>query len=149
MMSLACPHSPSIFGWPSAVWGGANFGSSFGGFRGSIQPGGGAAFGGGGGPCATMRAAVTSMIVPVSTNVIAVPTDRLPIMSSDLLRRRCMECFVEPVAVVLEQLCGLLFVAIENHAHAPRSREHLRVLDSHLIVEVIGIERCKPFDQVQ
>src|SRR5438105_3202479 len=73
MMSLACAHSPSIFGWPSAVRGGANFGSSFGGFRGSIQLGGGAAFGGGGGPCCAATA-------PPSNNAVNIPKNSFAIV---------------------------------------------------------------------
>ena len=48
-----------------------------------------------------------------------------------------------------EQLRVLLFVAVQNHAHPPRPCEHRRVLDRHLIVDVIGVERREAFDQVQ
>src|SRR5882672_7181642 len=85
MMSLAWAHRPSMLGWPSVLRAGVKFGSSFGGFLGSIQPGGGGFFGGGG-PWAAMRAPVADMIVPVSTNAITAPTDSLAIcVSSEAL----------------------------------------------------------------
>ena len=52
--------------------GGCQFGSSFGGFLGSIHPGGGGFFGGGGGPCAAMRTApvVESLDTPDGTGTV-------------------------------------------------------------------------------
>src|SRR5580765_8825477 len=101
MMSLACTHCPSMFGCPSFVRLGLKFGSSFGGFRGSIQPGGGGFFGGGG-PCAAMRAAAATMIVLVSTKAIPAPTDGLTINAPRTLLGYRVELVVERVTLVLE-----------------------------------------------
>src|SRR5712692_9537501 len=71
MMSLAWFHCPSRLGWPSAVRGGFQLGSSLGGFLGSIQPGGGGFFGGGG-PCA----ATWAVTVPAINAVIMAARNR-------------------------------------------------------------------------
>src|SRR4029434_6830493 len=94
-----------MFGWPSGVRGGCQFGSSFGGFLGSIQPGGGGFFGGGGGPCAAMRAAPADSMAPATTDAITAATDRLVITPPiSLGRHRSVKFVVECVAFVFEDL---------------------------------------------
>src|SRR5438552_3411247 len=112
MMSLACAHCPAMLGWPSAVLGGLQFGSSFGGFLGSIHPGGGGFFGGGG-PCAATRTTVTATIVAVRITAINAPTNVLLISAS--LRRGRMELVVKRVALVLQQLNVRFPVAVQDH----------------------------------
>ena len=86
-----------------------------------------------------------------SIDAITAPRNRLVIRASSLTGRRRygMELVVERVALVFEQLKVRFPVTVENHAHAPRPREHLRILDRHLIRDVIGVERREAFDQVQ
>src|SRR4026208_54305 len=52
-------------------------------------------------------------------------------------------------ALELEQLCALFLPAIERHLDLQRPREHLRVLDSGLIVEHIRTHRRESLDDVQ
>src|SRR5438093_4846378 len=102
MMSLACAHCPAMLGWPSGVRTGLEFGSSFGGFLGSIHPGGGAFFGAGGGPWAAIGTAVTETIVPARTEAINAPRNGLVISASP--HRGRVEFMVQRVALVLQQL---------------------------------------------
>src|ERR1041384_114842 len=145
MMSLACAHSPSKLGCPSGVRAGVKAESSFGGFRGSIQPGGGAAFGGGGGACCadTASASTKPITIPASSLVMYRPPRLLR------LRNRRMKRVVESEAIVFEQLKIRLAMTVENHAHSPRPGKHLRVLDGHFVGDVIAIEGGEPLDQVQ
>ena len=60
-----------------------------------------------------------------------------------------MELVFKRVTFVLEQLHVLVFVAIKDHAHAPRSAEHLRVLYGYIVGDVVGVDQRETFDQVQ
>src|SRR5258705_10879661 len=42
----------------------------------------------------------------------------------------------------------LFLVPVQDHAHLPRTREHLRILDRRLVGDVIRVERRVPFDDV-
>src|SRR6185369_4972349 len=139
-----------MFGFPSVVRGGCQFGSAFGGFRGSIQPGGGGFFGGGGGPCAAIRAAPADSMAPATTDAITAANNGLLMTPpASIGRHRGMKLVVEPEAFVFQNLKVWFAMAVEHHAHAPRSGEHLRVLDCHLIRDVVAIERGETFDQMQ
>ncbi len=50
---------------------------------------------------------------------------------------------------MLEKLRIRFLPTIEDHPHRPRSREHLRILHRHLIVDVVGTDERVAFDQVQ
>src|SRR5258705_13488464 len=43
----------------------------------------------------------------------------------------------------------LFLVPVQDHAHLPRAREHLRILDCRLVGDVIRVERRVPFDDGQ
>src|SRR5579862_9727291 len=134
MMSLAWSHWPAMFGCPSGVRGGVQFGSSSGGCLGSIQFGGGGFFGGGGAcdDCAATDSAATETIAdstaanpsrrPVPDRAVTTPPSNT---AGPLPRRqRRMELVVKGVAVVLEQLQVLVLPPIEHHAHLPGSCKH-------------------------
>ena len=53
------------------------------------------------------------------------------------------------MALVFEQLAVSFLTPVERHAHLPRPREHLRVLDRDFVEHVIGAGRRIAFDDVQ
>ena len=57
--------------------------------------------------------------------------------------------FVERVALMLEKLRIRFLPTIERHPHLPRSREHLRILDGHLVVDVVRSDGRVALDHVQ
>src|SRR5712692_7593167 len=63
--------------------------------------------------------------------------------------RRHMKFVAKRVALVLQQLKVPFLVAIENHAHLPGSRKHLRILDRYFVVDVIGAHGSVPFNHMQ
>src|SRR5207253_11514857 len=107
-------------------------------------------FGGGGGPCAAMRAAPAESIAPATTDAITTPSNGLVIPPpASPGWRRGMKCVVKREAFVFEQLKVRFPVAVEDHGHLPRPHEHLRILDRHVVRNVIAIERREPLDHVQ
>src|SRR4030095_4144436 len=51
--------------------------------------------------------------------------------------------------LVLEQPEIFLLVPIEHHAHLPWPREHLRIFDRRFVVDVIGVGKRVPLDDVE
>src|SRR6185503_20055715 len=51
--------------------------------------------------------------------------------------------------VVLQQPDISLLATVEWHAHLPWSGEYCRVINGHLVVDVIGTGKSETFDQVQ
>src|SRR5215813_2480406 len=130
--------------------GGCQLGSSFGGFRGSIHPGGGGFFGGGGGPCAAMRVTPADSMAPATIDAMTAATDGLLMTPpASVGRHRGMKLVVKPEAFVFQDLKVWFAMAVQHHAHAPRSGEYLRVLDRHLIRDVVAIERGEALNQMQ
>src|SRR5216684_6511881 len=53
------------------------------------------------------------------------------------------------IALVFQQLKILLLVTIEEHAHLPWSREHLRILDQRFVSQVVRSSWRVAFNHVQ
>src|SRR5437879_6195100 len=53
------------------------------------------------------------------------------------------------IALVFQQLKILLLVTIQEHAHLPRPREHLLVLDQRLVSQVVRSSWRVAFNHVQ
>src|SRR5262245_12453974 len=97
-----------------------------------------------------MRAAPADSMAPATTDTITAANDGLLMTPpASIGRHRGMKLVVEGEAFVFEDLSVWFAVAIQHHAHAPRPREHARILDGHFICDVVAIEWREALDQVQ
>src|SRR5262249_26655437 len=65
----------------------------------------------------------------------------------ELLERR--QWIPESQALVLEDFEVLLDAAVQRHADRPRPREHLRIFDRRLVLQMVRADRCVSFNDVQ
>src|SRR5262245_63095662 len=97
-----------------------------------------------------MRATPTDSMAPATTDAMTAANNGLLMTPpASVGWHRGMKLVIKPEALVFQDLKVRFAMTVQHHAHAPRSREYLRVLNRHLIRDVVAIEWGETLDQMQ
>ena len=102
------------------------------------------------------------IVFPVSSSLIEfvaggylardVDHDRVafPVLHQLLLAQMAQEGFLHQFnALVFHQLRVGFELPVQHHAHLPRTGEHVRIFDRHVVAQRVGGDRRKALDDVQ
>src|SRR5262249_966940 len=72
-----------------------------------------------------------------------------PTLLTRLLLQLSIDYFFDKFhASKFENLCVLFLAAVERHAHLPRPRKHLRILDRHFVIQMVRTCGGEPFNDM-